>query len=46
MSFLSVYESPRIVAPDKWVFGPNAQLSEYYTIYRKGMEVIQRRIEV
>jgi hypothetical protein len=45
MSFLSVYESPAIVAPDKWVFGPNVQLSEYYTIYRKGMRVIQRLIE-
>jgi len=46
MSFLSVYETPRIVAPDKWIFGPNVQLSEYYTIYRKGMQVIQRQIEV
>ena len=42
MSFLSVYEDPTIVAPNKWVFGPNVRWEEYSTIYRKGMVVLER----
>jgi hypothetical protein len=44
MSFLSVYENPLVIAPDKWIFGPGAQLSQYSTIYRKGMIVLNRII--
>jgi hypothetical protein len=44
MSFLSVYENPLVIAPDKWIFGPGAQLSQYSTIYRKGMIVLNRAI--
>ena len=46
MSFLSVFDEPHIVAPDKWVFGPTVQLHEYSTIYRKGMKVLERLIEI
>ena len=42
MSFLSVYPSPTIIAPNKWVFGPNVKWEEYSTIYRKGMIVLER----
>jgi hypothetical protein len=44
MSFLSVYENPLIIAPDKWMFGPRVQLPQYSSIYRKGMIVIQREV--
>ena len=46
MSFLSVYAEPLIIAPDKWIFGSNARWNQYFTIYRKGMEIIQRPVEV
>ena len=46
MSFLSVYTEPRIIAPDKWIFGSNAKWHQYSTIYRKGMEIIERPVEV
>ena len=45
MSYLSVFPEPRIVAPDKWIFGSSARFEEYSTIYRKGMQVISRLIE-
>jgi len=45
MSFLSVYEKPTVVAPDKWVFGPDAKWEQYSSIYRKGMIVVERLIE-
>ena len=44
MSFLSVYKDPLVIAPDKWIFGSQAQLSQYSTIYRKGMIVINRAV--
>ena len=44
MSFLSVFATPTIVAPDKWIFGPQAQWSQYSTIYREGMHVIERQL--
>jgi hypothetical protein len=44
MSFLSVYENPLVIAPDKWMFGPRVQLPQYSSIYRKGMIVIQREV--
>jgi len=46
MSFLSVYEAPSIVAPDKWIFGSNAPFESYSSIYRKEMQIIQRLVEV
>jgi hypothetical protein len=46
MSFLSVFPELRIVAPDKWLFGVNARFEEYSTIYRDGMKVIERLVEV
>ena len=46
MSFLSVFQEPRIIAPDKWIFGSNARWNQYSTIYRKGMEIIERPVEV
>ena len=45
MSFLSVYENPSVVAPDKWLFGPDVKWDQYSTIYRKGMVVVERQIE-
>jgi hypothetical protein len=46
MSFLSVFSEPCIIAPDKWIFGSNVPWSKYSTIYRKGMTVLERKIEV
>lgn len=46
MSFLSVCSEPRIIAPDKWIFGSRVQWKEYSTIYRKDMTVLERKIEV
>jgi hypothetical protein len=46
MSFLSVFPEPRIVAPDKWLFGSNAKWDEYSTIYRSKMQIIERVVEV
>ena len=45
MSFLSVYENPTVVVPDKWLFGPDAKWEQYSTIYRKEMVVLERLIE-
>ena len=44
-SFLSIYDSPRIIAPDKWLFGKDVTPDKYYTIYRKSMEILERPIE-
>jgi len=44
-SLLSVYQNPRIIAPDKWIFGPDAKKDSYWPIYRASMEVIERTIE-
>ena len=44
-SFLSVYDSPRIIAPDKWVFGSNVKPDQYWSVYRDSMEIIERPIE-
>jgi len=44
-SFLSIYDRHRIIAPDKWVFGPNPRKEQYWSIYRDNMEVIERLIE-
>ena len=43
-SFMSVYDSPRIIAPDKWLFGPRVRREEYWSIYRDGMEILERTI--
>ena len=44
-SFMSIYDKPRIIAPDKWVFGPHAKREKYWSIYRDDMEVLERLIE-
>lgn len=44
-SFLSIYDSPRIIAPDKWMFGKNVKKEQYWSVYRDGMEVLERPIE-
>jgi hypothetical protein len=41
MSYFSIYDSPRIIAPDKWLSLPN-----YHTIYRSDMIIVERPIEV
>jgi hypothetical protein len=45
ISYLSLCEKPRVIAPDKWVFG-NAPRSEYDTVYREDMIVVERLVEV
>ena len=45
-SFLSIYDNPTIIAPDKWVNGPNVRKDEYWSIYRDNMKVIERPIEI
>jgi len=44
-SFISIYDKPRIIAPDKWVFGPNVKREQYWSIYRDTMEILERVIE-
>ena len=44
-SFLSIYDSPRIIAPDLWSFGNDATFDKYWSIYTSSMEVIERTIE-
>jgi hypothetical protein len=46
MSFLSIFPTPRIIAPDKWIFGCDVQWHQYSNIYRKDMEIIERLIEI
>jgi len=41
-SFLSVHENPTIYVPNKWVFGPHVQWSQYSTVYREDMRVLER----
>jgi hypothetical protein len=43
-SFLSIYDKPRIIAPDKWIF-KDSQKEQYWSIYRKDMEIIERPVE-
>lgn len=45
-SYLSIYNNPRIIAPDKWLFGEHIEKEKYWSIYRDGMEIIERIIEV
>lgn len=42
-SYLSIYDSPRIIAPDKWL--QSYSVAEN-TIYRDDMEVLERPVEV
>lgn len=44
-SFLSIYKNTRIIAPDKWIFG-NSPKEKYWSIYREGMEIIERPVEI
>ena len=45
-SFLSIYEKPKIIAPDKWIFGSDVKREQYWSIYRDDMEIIERSIEI
>lgn len=44
-SFLSIYKNTAIIAPDKWMFGPDVTIDKYYSIYREKMVVLERPIE-
>lgn len=44
-SFLSIYDTPRIIAPDKWITMNGHTYTTGFQIYRKDMEVIERPIE-
>lgn len=44
-SFLSIYDNPRIIAPDKWITIDGIVHSEGSHIYRKDMEIIERPVE-
>jgi hypothetical protein len=46
MSYLSAYADPLVIAPDKWLFGASAVRSEYDSIYREDMIIIERAIEI
>lgn len=46
ISYLSCYESPRIIAPDKWLFGAAAPRASYDSIYREDMIVLERPVEI
>lgn len=42
ISYLSQYENPIIVAPDKWHGGPDCKEENYWSIYREKMIVLTR----
>lgn len=44
-SFLSIYDNPRIIAPDKWITLGTTTYSAGSNIYRKDMEIIERPVE-
>ena len=44
-SFLSIYKNPKIIAPDKWLL-KNSKKEQYWSIYRKEMNVIERPVEI
>jgi hypothetical protein len=41
-SFMTIYDKPRIIAPDKWLFGPDVKREQYWSIYRDDMEILTR----
>ena len=45
ISYLSCFESPQVIAPDKWIFGPTASRASYDSIYREDMTVLERPVE-
>ncbi len=46
-SYLSIYEIPKIIAPDKWVnLGNINNKSSYWSIYRSSMEILERPVEI
>ena len=45
-SFLCIYEKPKIIVPDKWIFGSDVKRDQYWSIYRDEMEIIERPIEI
>jgi hypothetical protein len=45
MSYLSLCALPQVIAPDKWIFGAGAARSEYDSIYRDEMAVLERPVE-
>lgn len=44
ISYMSECANPIVIAPDKWVGGPNCRKEDYWSIYRNGMKVIERNI--
>ena len=44
-SFLSIYDKPKIITADKWIFDTEDK-KRYWSIYRKDMEIIERPVEI
>jgi hypothetical protein len=44
-SYLSIYNNPRIIAPDKWITLDGQTFSKGTIIYRNDMEIIERPVE-
>jgi hypothetical protein len=44
-SYLSIYDNPRIIAPDKWITLEGYTFSGGSIIYRSNMEIIERPVE-
>jgi len=45
-SYLSLYDHPTVIAPDKWLFGKDVKWEQYCTVYRDDMKVIEREVEM
>lgn len=45
ISYFSIFDQPIVIAPNKWVFGKDANYDQYSTVYRKDMIVLDRIIE-
>ena len=45
-SYLSVYNNPKIIAPNLWLDGPNVPYKHYSSVYREEMTVLERPVEI
>jgi hypothetical protein len=44
ISYMSTCANPIVIAPDKWIGGPDCKEKNYWSIYRNGMKVVKRLV--
>lgn len=45
-TYMSIYQNPKIIAPNLWIGGKEATFDSYSSIYRKEMIIIPRIVEI